>query len=389
MVHVERPKNAVLVGAESPLATSIAERITELIHGGDLAHGHGLPSEREMASRFSVSRGVVRLALKQLTAHGVIESKANCRPIIRRTRRSSRLGRRQICIWLWPNMADFAAATIMKGIQRAGIEDDVRLVVGHAQGGGWDSIYEAEARFLRNLADDPELNGAIIWLLGHERNLAPLEVLRRKGVPMVFIDRLPPTGFDADYVGTNNEAAAEAAVQHLIALGHRRIALLTNIDRCSTVREREAGYRRALKDNNIAIDPNLILTDSVDEPEGVQQLIAAALSLGERPTALFCINDHMAFQARDAITQRNIAVPQDMSIVGLDGILRWVPQGGNLTTLHQDFQRIGQIAADLVMERMTMGPPTAYRHILLDAPLIDNGSTAPAHISSSTGGCVT
>ncbi|HLK13867.1 MAG TPA: GntR family transcriptional regulator [Fimbriimonadaceae bacterium] len=388
MVHAERSRTLDLPGVGSPLASSVAERITELIHSGEFAHGQGLPSERELSSRFGVSRGVVRLALKQLAASGVIESKANCRPVIRKTRRPTKTDRKQICIWLWPNTADFAASSIMKGIHRAGLEEDIRLVVGHAQGGNWDSIYEAESRFLHNLADDPEHSGAIIWHLGHERNLGPLRTLRARGVSLVFIDRLPPAGFEADYVGTNNEAAAEAAVQHLVSLGHKRIALITNIDGCSSVREREAGYRRALKDAGIPYDGELVLRDSIDEPEGVQQLIGAALALKAPPSAVFCINDHMALQARDALTQRGLSIPGDISLVGFDGTLRWVPQGGHLTTLNQDFQRIGQLAADLVIERMTMGPPAAYRHLLLDAPLIDNGSTATAHRSSSNGGCV-
>lgn len=387
MVHLERAKRADDAKLSSPLAASIAQQIVELIHAGEFGRGKGLPSERDLATRFSVSRGVLRVALKRLAADGVIEVKAHCRPVVSHALGVPRTGRKQICIWLWPNTADFAAGSIMKGIQRAGLDEDVRLVVGHATGNGWDSIYESEARFLTGLADETENVGVIIWLLGHERNLIPLQALRRRGLPMVFIDRLPPAGFDADYVGTNNEAAAEAAVSHLISLGHRRIALLTNIDGCSSVRQREAGYRRALRDSGIAFDADLFLTDSVDEPEGVQQLVGSALTLPDPPTAFFAINDHIALQARDAIQQRGLSIPRDISLVGMDGILRWVPQGGGLTTLYQDFQRIGQIAADLVIERMTHSPLPAYRHLLLDAPLVNHGSTAPAPCKPSKGGC--
>src|SRR5450631_2859581 len=101
MVHLERSNNAKRDGVGSPLVSAIAERIGELIHADELVNGHGLPSERELSSRFGVSRGVVRAALKQLATQGLIESKANCRPVVRRRRRAVVAGRRQICIWLW------------------------------------------------------------------------------------------------------------------------------------------------------------------------------------------------------------------------------------------------------------------------------------------------
>lgn len=373
--------------ASSPLARSVADRLSDLIRAGDLAEGVGLPSERDLSNRFGVSRGVVRLAIKDLTARGVIESKAHCRPVVARRARA-RDWRRQIFIWLWPNSADFAASSVMKGIQNAGIGDDVRLVVGHAHGKRWESIFESESRFLLDLSLEPRTSGSIVWLLGHERSLPALQAVRDRGISMVFIDRLPPAGFDGDYVGTNNEASAEAAVEHLVALGHRRIALLTNIDGSSSVREREAGYRRALASNGLSVDPDLILTDSVDDPEGVYELIARAARQRPRPTALFCINDHLALQARDSACSLGLSVPEDLSIVGFDGILRWLPLRGGLTTLNQDFHRIGQIAAQLVIERMAGWQPAAYRHVLLDAPLVDNGSTAPAPVPASNGGCL-
>lgn len=361
-------------------------RITEMIHSGAFGQGHQLPSERNLAKELAVSRGVVRLALKELASHGLIESKTNCRPIIAKpnTREPNQL--RSIRIWLWPNMADFAAASIMKGIQGAGLDESVRLVVGHAPGGNWDSIYEAERRFLSSLASETETFGVIVWLLGHHRSFEALRALREKNVPMVFIDRLPPAGIDSDYVGTNNESAARTGVRHLLGLGHRRVALLTNIDTCSAVRERESGYRRALADYGVPLDENLILRDSIDEPEGVEQLVESMLSLKERPTAVFCINDHLALQVQEALTTRNIQIPERMSVLGFDGLLRWVPRGGSLTTLNQDFERMGQLAAELVIERMTGSAPSAYKHYLLDAPLADNGSTAPPAISLPSNG---
>jgi DNA-binding LacI/PurR family transcriptional regulator len=66
-----------------------------------------------------------------------------------------------------------------------------------------------------------------------------------------------------------------------------------------------------------------------------------------------------------------------MNLVGFDGMLRWLPEGGNLTTACQNFERIGQLAAELAMKRMANGPTETYQHYLLEAPLLVRGSTSP------------
>ena len=95
------------------------------------------------------------------------------------------------------------------------------------------------------------------------------------------------------------------------------------------------------------------------------------------PTAIFAVNDHIALQVCDALRERKIAIPYQMSVIGFDGLLRWVPGGGYLTTSLQDFERIGRLAAELVYHRMGFGTADACRHILLDAPLLVRGTTAP------------
>lgn len=342
--------------------------------------GHVLPTERELSSDFGVSRGLVRAAIRDLAAKGLIEVKPRCRPVVvsgAPIQPPTKAGKRHIGIWLWPNTGDYAAASILKGIQSADIGSDVRLLVANAVGADWESIFDSEANFLRSMAEDPEEAGVIVWYLGGERNLAALKALRETGVAMVFVDRLPPEAFPADFVGTDNEAVARRAVQSLISLGHRNIAVLSNIEPVSSVQEREAGYRRALREAGIPLREDYVMRDLVDVREGVESALEGCLSLEEPPTAIFAVNDHIALQVCEVLQDRKIAVPQQMSVVGFDGILRWVPGGGYLTTHLQDFERIGQLAAEMVIDRMTSGPPTAYRHVLLDAPLLDRGTVAP------------
>jgi len=365
--------------SDTPLISGISGRIADMIRNQVLPAGHVLPTERDLAMEFSVSRGLIRSAIKDLASKGMIEVKPRCRPVVLAGQYSSpsKTGKRHIGIWLWPNTGDYAAASMLKGIQSADIGADVRLVVANAVGADWESIFDSEANFLRSIADDPEEAGVIVWYLGGQRNIAALHALREAGVATVFVDRLPPEEFPTDFVATDNEAVARRAVQHLIGLGHRNIAFLSNIEPVSSVKEREAGYRRALKEAGIGYREDYIMRDLVDVREGVESALDAYLGLEDKPTAIFAVNDHIALQVCEVLHDRQIAVPQQMSVIGFDGILRWVPGGGYLTTHLQDFERIGQLAAEMVIQRMTNGPTAPYRHVLLDAPLLDRGTAGP------------
>jgi DNA-binding LacI/PurR family transcriptional regulator len=367
------------------LVSAVAGKLAEMIRSRALQDGTGLPSERKLSVDLAVSRGIVRAAIRELKRMGLLETKPRCRPVVRSQRPAPLTVRQHVGIWLWPNTGDYAAASILKGIQSAGLGQEVRLIVGHPPRWDWESRIESEARFLQSLTEDPVEAGAIVWYLGGERNLPALRAMRAANVPLVFIDRLPPDGFAADYVGTNNRSAAAAGVRHLLELGHRRIAMITNMDKVSSVLQRESGYRSAMAEAGIEPDPVLIQQDSIDEPEGVEAALNVLLNDERPPTAIFCVNDHLALQVYEALQSRGVSVPGTVSVLGFDGLLRWVPGGGYLTTHSQDFERIGQLAAELVLERMTSGPPEAYRHLLLDAPLFDRGSTAapPTHGSHS------
>ncbi|AIE85813.1 GntR family transcriptional regulator [Fimbriimonas ginsengisoli] len=380
---------------ESPLVMAVIDGLRDRIRRGDLPVGRGLPGERDLAKTFHVSRVIVRSAIRKLEAEGLLLCKPNCRPIVRNpgirtaneTAEAGALRRAEghgdIAIWLWPNAGDYCASSILKGIQSADLPRDIRLVVANVPSGrDWEGCLEAEERYLLELAEDPHAIGTILWYLGTERNRHALEKVRAAGIPMVFVDRLPPKGFEADFVGSDNEAAARQSVKHLADLGHRRIALITNNDAVSSVLAREAGYRRALNDARIPFDPELVFQDMVDEPEGVEAALDELLSLPEPPTAIVGINDHVALQVHAALQSRGISVPGDISLLGFDGLLRWVPGGGFLTTCCQSFERIGQLATELLCERSKASFGGTFRHVLLDAPLMIAGSTAePRSIS--------
>jgi len=170
-------------------------------------------------------------------------------------------------------------------------------------------------------------------------------------------------------------------VRHLIDLGHRRIACATSLDYVSSVLDRIAGYKNALKDAGIAFREEFLYesfpTAGETVPQAADRAAAYLMNLPEPPTAIFGINDYLAMDLCDGLIRRGVRVPEDISVAGFDGALRWTPGARPLTTADQNHERIGERAGELMIQRLSGEPIEGYRHVLIQAPLHEHGTTAP------------
>jgi DNA-binding LacI/PurR family transcriptional regulator len=181
-----------------------------------------------------------------------------------------------------------------------------------------------------------------------------------------FIGHHPAVG--ADQVG-----GTQAAVQHLLGLGHRTVHHLAGPPDSGPAELRVEAWRRCLKDAGRPV-PALLRGDwSAQSGYELGQRIADE---GEA-TAVFTANDEMATGLMRALAERGIRVPDDISVVGFDDIplanYLWPP----LTTVRQDFHRIGSELVDLVLRQIRAGEPLADYRSAVPAPLVVRGSTAP------------
>jgi LacI family transcriptional regulator len=243
----------------------------------------------------------------------------------------------------------------------------------------WVGALDAEEAFLDGIARERRSAGLILWYIGGRRNMPALRRVREADIPIVFVDRIPD-GIEGDFVGTDNENSAAAVTRYLIDLGHRRIGYLTNSDEASSVRERVRGYRRALEEAGIPFRPEDVFTymtqsgNSEVYEDGVARYF---LELPEPATGVCTVNDVAAMALHAAFLRQGQRIPDDISVAGFDGWLERLPGGGYLTTAFQDFERIGLLAARLMLDRIESGRREPYRHILVDAPLRVRASTGP------------
>jgi LacI family transcriptional regulator len=158
--------------------------------------------------------------------------------------------------------------------------------------------------------------------------------------PMRFRDRI-------SYVTIDNVHGGQIATEHLIDLGHRRIAHITGHMTISDGQDRLMGYKRALESASIRFDPNLVTEGEFTYRAGY---IAMKKLLPHKPDALFAAGDTTALGAMQAIQEAGMRVPDDIAIVGFDDLDVAIKATPQLTTIRQPIQEKGAVAARLLMD---------------------------------------
>lgn len=168
-----------------------------------------------------------------------------------------------------------------------------------------------------------------------------------QGFPVVILDDQSLHG-RIPWIGPDNRIGAYAAVRHLIALGHRRIAHIQGPAQYQCSFDRFAGYRAALEDADIPFEPTLVAHGDFTTAGG-QDAALRLLDLPERPTAIFAANDQMAYGVFAAADAGGLHVPDELAVIGFDDITMLAPMRAALTTVRQPFQEMGRRAAETLL----------------------------------------
>jgi LacI family transcriptional regulator len=156
-------------------------------------------------------------------------------------------------------------------------------------------------------------------------------------------------------------------------LRHRRIGFITGTMDLGCSRDRLEGYRSALQDGGLPIDPQLIHEGDFWQPSGFTAA-HSLLALPEPPTAIFASNDVMAFGVMEAVRDRGLRIPEDISIVGFDNIPQAEHVSPQLTTIEQPLADMGREAAHMLLA-MIQDPECPYHRVELPTSLVVRAST--------------
>lgn len=196
------------------------------------------------------------------------------------------------------------------------------------------------------------------------------------GLPFVMVDPVDATHRPMVSVRSSNWAGARAAADHLIALGHRRIAWVGGPGTSAPARDRFYGYRAALESAGIELDPELVRSDRFDVDAGARHA-RDLLTSAAPPTAIMAADDEIAVGVLATAHELGVRVPAHVSVIGFDDTPQAAWTTPALTTVRQDLDGMGRLAVHTVLALASEEHPPS-RHIELATALTVRDTTGPA-----------
>jgi LacI family transcriptional regulator len=206
------------------------------------------------------------------------------------------------------------------------------------------------------------------------------ELLRKMKVPTVLLDRAPKD-IAIDLVAIDNAAGGALAAQHLLTLGHRRIACIAGPQELDISMERVAGLRQRLQQAGMQL-PAEQLVHADFTSTGGYAAATLLLSSAQAPDAIFCCNDLMAIGALRAAAERGIQVPQQLSVIGFDDIDMAQFVHPQLTSVAQNTRRLGQLTAQCLLDRIA-DPARPIQRQIVTPQLQVRSSTVSAAVAAT------
>jgi LacI family transcriptional regulator len=259
-------------------------------------------------------------------------------------------------------------SSVLRGIDEIASVSDYNVLICQSY-----ESYDKEVGLLRSLMHG-KVDGMIVSLASNTRDIAHYELLGRRGVPLVFFDRVWD-GMPVSKVVIDDYLGACMAVAHLIGQGCRRIAHFSGPQHLNVYKNRTKGYRDTLSKHGIEVNESWIFSEVITRETGCHAM-RQILNMEERPDAIFSSGDYSALGAMMCAREAGIIVPQDIAITGFANEPFGAIMEPTLTSVDQHGVEMGRQAAQLLIEEMESKDPTFKpRTIVLEPSLILRKST--------------
>lgn len=258
---------------------------------------------------------------------------------------------------------------IVRGVEEVVMRTGLRLALSTTS-----NTVQREQEWLGKVLEG-DTDGAIL-VLSREQS-GNLDMLHQRQIPFVVVDHEGGLGPAIPSVSATNWAGGRAATEHLLSLGHRRIAVIGGnaTFRCSI--DRIAGYRVTLEEAGIPLRAEYVRAGAFMPQTGYEQT-CALLDLPEPPTAIFAGSDLQAMGVYSALRTRGISVPDMISVVGFDDIPLASLVTPALTTVRQPLIEMGRVATTMLL-RLISAQPLDYTRVELATTLVVRESCAAVH----------
>ncbi len=243
-----------------------------------------------------------------------------------------------------PRLDSYFMSKVISGIEKIANQKGYNLIINQSE-----ESYEKEITCIQTMFNS-RVDGLLISLASNTPDVDHLDIIKNKGIPLVFFDRVENQAHSVTILIDNFQAAYEATL-HLIDSGCKRIMHIGGNLKRSVYSDRYQGYRRALKDRNLDYSKELLFTHKLNEDTG-SQAVERIMKMQNRPDGIFAANDTTAVSVICNLKMNGIKIPEDIAIVGFnnDPISRVVDP--NLTTINYPGTEMGELAASTLINQI-------------------------------------
>lgn len=345
-----------------PKYQQVRQHIVAQIDRGELKPGDKLPAEEEYVKSLGVSSITVRKALTDLAADGLISRVKGTGSFVSDHAPEQQSSRLIALVLSAEDYRDASYMSIIRGAQQMVADFGYSLII------EWSDQSIARERSIIQKMIDRQVDGFLIYPFDPVRSEPNFALIEGQQIPYVLIDRYNPD-HPTYFAGSNNYEGGSQATKKLLQMGHTKIKFAGFHFFLSSERERFDGYCSAMREAGLPITSESLL-NPVDF-----DLLAESVRR-EETTAVFCCNDKLATKVVTQLLERGVRVPEDVSILGFDDWedLRHFPIG--LSTVRQDFERLGGHAANLLLSAVNGSFTDHNTKILAGVELVLRDSTA-------------
>lgn len=332
--------------AGKPKYFSLMEQLKADILSGRIRAGERLPSENELVQKYSISRHTVRKALGILEQEGYVEAFHGrgtfCSDKMRRRGSSKNIA------VVTTYITDYIFPRLIQGIDNILSEKGYSIILKNT-----GNSRQKEAKCLEELLQK-DIDGLIIepsksQMICRHRNL--YEALDHYGIPYIFIQGIYTEMRDKPHILMDDEKGGYLVTRHLLELGHTRLMGIFKADDIQGM-ERHKGYVHALQEAGISYDPDeVVWFHTEDRKVKPSMMVQLMLENKKLPQGIVCYNDQIAVQVIEALEAAGVKVPEEVSVTGYDNSL-YAQRGSGLTTIAHPQERLGEMAAELILEKI-------------------------------------
>lgn len=355
----------MIVDKNSPIPSyfQLQTWLKEQIQQGIFKLNDKIPTEEELVQLTGLARATVRQAIQNLSNMGYLVRKKGLGTFVTIPQVAPK---KQISIGIIvPDIRSGYAPELARGAEDEASRNKHSLILCSS-----DDLF-VKAEFHANRLIENHVSGVIFvpTSSSDNKNKLLIQKFQEKNIPVVLADRTIPN-FDSNFVTTDNLHGAYRLTNYLISKGHKKIAFVySNI--FSTEQLRFEGYKKALTENGIKLDPSIVVSHSGPyNEEHFTKYAIALLKQRKKLTAIFAGHDRIALTFYLAARDMGLSFPEDLSIVGYDDLNLGTI---SLTTMHQPIYEMGVESVKLINASIS-GKKNKHRSVVLNSYLIERDS---------------